>query len=572
MDIQNFNLSQHISINQNITNEQLAKSAIAPIEQVLPWSNWSGNLSFQFDNKDQNYYFIPTQFNQLQAIINQANQLRLEGKKISIRVSGQRHSVSPLVIDQKINQNPDIKTWIIDLSLYADLGENAQQQIKLNPDHTVTVNAGATEEQLDIFLTNHNLMLKTVTAGGFFSIGGMVAVDVHGSAVNQSIFSQNVIAFTILNANGEKITFSKDSGNFDKFNLMQYYRTSLGALGIITSVTLATNERPYKTTLKPSWHYRSIANKQKFINTFNNLIISGDYDSVESFFNPYKFPGVGYGFLTLEWKIDKNPTFKKKNDVENIPSNQDHIKNRQWGAPYLGDTMEKWAENYIQGVQNGGFWLNGQTAITSAFTLSIEPQMTHTMTYHKSMWLTKAPRAMFMSYFIALPENEYHGLDVAWDALQILTKTLNDSSDFILSAPAEFRFVKASDALLSGTYSENPNQRFISIEVVGFTQKTSSDKYPQNLLNFFAKIEKQWIDMKGFPHLGKMYGFYNPEQSSNNISDIKGISPFNQNYMKLFKQRRNTYINTFANYQKQVDPNGLFCNQFLTDLGVCYDK
>ena len=47
----------------------------------------------------------------------------------------------------------------------------------------VSVNPGAREDDLDVFLTERNLMLDTVTAGGFFSIGGMTAVDVHGGTV-----------------------------------------------------------------------------------------------------------------------------------------------------------------------------------------------------------------------------------------------------------------------------------------------------------------------------------------------------------------------------------------------------
>ena len=35
-----------------------------------------------------------------------------------------------------------------------------------------------------IHVGRHNLMLRTVTAGGFFSIGGMTGVDEHGGTID----------------------------------------------------------------------------------------------------------------------------------------------------------------------------------------------------------------------------------------------------------------------------------------------------------------------------------------------------------------------------------------------------
>ena len=43
-------------------------------------------------------------------------------------------------------------------------------------------------------------MLKTVTAGGFFSLGGITAVDVHGATVAAPIFADSVVAFNVMGA------------------------------------------------------------------------------------------------------------------------------------------------------------------------------------------------------------------------------------------------------------------------------------------------------------------------------------------------------------------------------------
>jgi FAD/FMN-containing dehydrogenase len=89
--------------------------------------------------------------------------------------------------------------FLVDMSCYCDLGPGQNQSIVLGPGtNQVTVNAGVREDALDAFLTKNSLMMKTVTAGGFFSIGGMTAVDVHGGTVKAPIFAETASAFDML--------------------------------------------------------------------------------------------------------------------------------------------------------------------------------------------------------------------------------------------------------------------------------------------------------------------------------------------------------------------------------------
>ena len=106
-------------------------------------------------------------------------------KGVTVRVSGQRHSQPPLVTnDNRGTVPPQPTTYLVDMSCYADLGPESTDLMVLGPGaNQVTVNPGTREDDLDAFLTKNNLMLETVTAGGFFSIGGMTAVDVHGGTV-----------------------------------------------------------------------------------------------------------------------------------------------------------------------------------------------------------------------------------------------------------------------------------------------------------------------------------------------------------------------------------------------------
>jgi FAD/FMN-containing dehydrogenase len=158
------------------------------------WENWSGNLQHKPPTDGDGYYFTPTTLDELKAVLTTAKALGA-----TVRASGQRHSQPPLVVDDNRN-NPPAKpdTLVVDMSCYIDIGESG---IELGPGaNQITVNPGVREDLVDAFLTRNNLMFRTVTAGGFFSIGGMTAVDVHGATLDAPIFAETVSAFTIVGA------------------------------------------------------------------------------------------------------------------------------------------------------------------------------------------------------------------------------------------------------------------------------------------------------------------------------------------------------------------------------------
>ena len=162
------------------------------------WSNWTGNLVHEPPTDGASYYFRPTNLAELKSVLTDA-----VAKGVTVRVSGQRHSQPPLVTnDNRGAVPPHPTTYLVDMSCYSDLGPDL---IVLGPGPSqVTVNPGTKEDELDAFLTKNNLMLETVTAGGFFSIGGMTAVDVHGGTVDAPIFADAASAFTILGADGNE--------------------------------------------------------------------------------------------------------------------------------------------------------------------------------------------------------------------------------------------------------------------------------------------------------------------------------------------------------------------------------
>ena len=541
-----------------------------PTEQSIKWENWSGNNQYTPDETDGLYYLTPKNFNQLQQMVSDA---ATQGK--IIRVQGQRHSATPLIVNENNTEagKKHGKILVVDLSQYSDLGDNSESNVVLDTaNSTVTVNTGVTESDLDTFLTMHNFMLKTVTAGGMFAIGGITAVDVHGAAMNSTIFSGNVIAYTVLKSNGQKVTYDEQSEKFDGYSPLQFFRTSLGTLGVVTSVTLQVLPRAHKNTLVPSYEHLSIPNKEQFIETYMELF-NGDYNSIESFYNPYHHKDDN--ILTLRWKIDNDPVEPIPNDGENYKDQvcsylftaYDGAEKGAWGTPLLGDIEENLAEEIAIYTQNNKLPEFGKLAI-DASTDVIKSKMNKAIKDNHALWLDTSERAMFMSYFIPLPDSSSKGMGQAWDTLQVFVNQLKINTDYVSVLPPEFRFVRGSDALLSGTYSTNKDQLYISIEVLAITGQGSTEGYSQNVLDYFANIEYQWVLMGGFPHNGKMYGFYNPKEIGSD-GTVKGVPPLNANYMEELKSRKQQQISAFSKFQKMLDPKGVFCNEYTSSLGIC---
>jgi hypothetical protein len=67
--------------------------------------------------------------------------------------------------------------------------------------------------------------------------------------------------------------------------------------------------------------------------------------------------------------------------------------------------------------------------------------------------------------------------------------------------------------------------------------------------------------MGGFPHNGKMYGFYDPTQAPGTYTPA-----FNPNFLSALRTQRGARLQSFNAYRKSQDPTGLFYNEYLRQL------
>lgn len=515
--------------------------------QPLPWRNWAQNILHTM-TIDGEYYFSPTNRAELQDIVRQAVQVGA-----SVRISGQRHAQPPLVAeDNRVAPSPN--QWLIDLSCYKDLGSGGNQSIVLHQSEgTVTVNTGVREDELDAFLTSNNLMLKTVTAGGFFSLGGMTAVDVHGATINAPIFAETVSAFSIMGPDGQVRSIDTRTPAVDGWSPLQFARVSLGVLGVVTSVTVDVIPRPWATTLRSGKNSQITCQDEKaFIAQFKPLLAS--HARVESFCNPYN-----NNFLVLWWDVVSSPPTKTPNLRPRIPNACALAGENVFGAPYL-IPFEPIIEPPLIEAQYAGL-KPAASAIIDAGYLTVETLFDQATTVYSDLWLTKASRVIFMSYFVELPALDDAGVGKAWQGLNAVMSRLKSSTDFLVVAPMEFRFVRGGDTALAGTYTETPNATFVNLDLIGYVPAVAASEYPDRLLHFFADIERAWVALGGMPHLGKMFGFYDPSQSAGNFSP-----PFNPVFLKSLANRRSARTKAFDSYRRTCDPKGVFHNNFVAAL------
>lgn len=515
--------------------------------QPLPWKNWAQNIVDTLEIDGQ-YYFSPTHLAALQDIVRQAG-----AAGATVRVSGQRHAQPALVAeDNRIAPNPH--RWLIDLSCYSDLGPNGDESIVLGTTpNTITVNTGVREDELDAFLTAHDLMLKTATAGGFFSLGGMTAVDVHGATIRAPIFAETASAFSLMGPDGQVRTIDAQTPAVDGWSPLQFARVSLGALGVVTSVTLDVLPRPWATTLNAGKDTNVVcADEPTFIARFKALLT--DHDRVESFLNPYTD-----NFLILWWDVVASPATQVPNLKTSVPNACALAGENVFGAPYL-IPFEPIIEPPLIDAQYGNNTITTSAIIDAGF-LTIETLFDQAAAVYSDLWLTKASRVIFMSYFIELPALDDEGLSKAWQGLDAVKARITATSDFLVVAPLEFRFVRGGDTALAGTYTQTPDATFVNLDLIGYVPAVAASDYPDSLLHFFADIERAWMDLGGMPHTGKMFGFYNPAQPSGTYSE-----PFNPEFLKDLAQRRSERTAAFNAFRKACDPAGLFHNHFVATL------
>jgi hypothetical protein len=401
-------------------------------------------------------------------------------------------------------------------------------------------------------------MLKTVTAGGFFSVGGMTAVDVHGATVQAPIFAETATAFSIMGADGSVTRIDATTPSENGWSPLQFARVSLGMLGVVTSVTLEVLPRQFADSLIGGIVDANWNSQEEFASGFGNLLQTKT--RVETFYNPYGDGLIVKPFTACWWNVQTGSGAPyAPAGVENACqlAGED-----EYGASYLQPpSTEAAAELAAQTAQESDS--NILASIINATAIGvIKGEVGSANSHFSDLWLSKAARATFMSYFIELPDLQAAGLGIVWQALQNVKNLVTQGGSFRLAAPMEFRFVQGGASALSGTYTGKvPASPFVNLDLIAFVATDLAGTglaYTTKMLQLFAAVERQWVALGGWPHNGKMYGFYDPNGAPGSYS-----KPFNPAFIAALRQRRAPRVQAFDAYRQKRDPQGIFQNQYV---------
>jgi FAD-linked oxidoreductase len=384
--------------------------------------NWSKRIEW---NPSEIAY--PTSEEAIQQVIQKAIQTN---KKV--RIIGSAHSFNPL--------------WVTD-SILVSLDEYSGLVVSDKDNLTATVRAGTKLFELGVLLFQQGMAMENLGDIDRQSLGGTIGTGTHGTGLQLGTISTQVIALRLINGKGEIMTCSTTE-NVDLFKAAQ---VSLGALGIITEITLQCVPA-YKLALE---------NKNEplefVIADFKNRI--KDNRNFEFYYFPHS---------NKAWT-------KSSNIIEDTPDK----------VNFLNYLTEYALENYaFQILCEWARWFPSQNKIVSKISAATIPNLTKVFHSHKIYATQRLVRFNEMEYNVPLEAHE--------SVLKEMIKTV-ESKKFDVHFPIENRVVKGDDIYLSPAYGRDA--AYIACHVYN-----KKDHRP-----YFKAMEEILLAHDGRPHWGKMH-------------------------------------------------------------------
>lgn len=384
--------------------------------------NWSRR--YQWHPREIAY---PSSEEEVQAVVQGAAE---RGRRI--RIIGSGHSFNPLWVTEDV---------LVSLDKYQGL-------VSVDGDkQTAVVKGGTKLHLLGDLLFEHGLAMENMGDIDAQSIAGTISTGTHGTGLDFGTISTQVKALRLVNGKGEVV----DCSPTQQPELFKAAQVSLGALGIITQVTLQC---------VPAYRLAMHSRKEALSEVLNTLSERHDHNRNFEF---YWFP-----YTELAWT-------KTANIAQDQPDKVNAIN-------YL---TEYFLENYAFKVLCEGArllpTLNKTVAKISASSIPDVRKVYHS---HKVYATQRLVRFHEMEYNIPLE---------AHDAVfREIVRTVN-KQQFKVHFPIENRVVRADDIYLSPAYRRD--SAYIACHVY----------HKKDWKAYFAALEAIFLDHGGRPHWGKMH-------------------------------------------------------------------
>ncbi len=216
----------------------------------LSWSNWDGRQRFEPAAFER-----PRTLQELAAVLERA-----ERSDARVRVAGSGHSFTALV------QTDGILVSLEDMNRVLDLDRGSG---------LVRVQAGITIGQLNAELDQHGLALENLGDIDRQSLAGATATGTHGTGARLRNLAGPVVAVELMRADGTLASVDSESDP----DAWRAARVSLGALGIVTALTIQT---------VPAFRLRGVDGPAPFERTLDALSeLPEQHDHFEMYWFPY---------------------------------------------------------------------------------------------------------------------------------------------------------------------------------------------------------------------------------------------------------------------------------------------
>ena len=392
----------------------------------MEWRSWSGLASAL-----PREVYAPRSTDDVVAAVTAA---RESGR--TVKMVGTGHSFTPIAVPEDTMLVPDRLTGIVGLDLDA---------------MTVSVRAGTPLHVLNSELAGRGLTLHNMGDIAEQTVAGAISTGTHGSGGRVASLSAQVRGLELVTGTGEVMRTSADQHP----EVLDVARLGLGALGILTTVTLAVeplillraHERPV------SW--------DEGMATLDDLVAAHDH------VDAYWFPHTG----RMQVKTDDRLAVPVE-QAEPLP---------RWRALLDDDLLANRLFDRL--VRLGNTWPAVVPPINRVSARALG-ERTYTDIPHRVFTTPRHVRFKAMEY--AVPRAA--GLE----ALRELRRVVQ-ASDWRIGFPVEVRFVPADDVPLSPAYERDVTYLAVHTPV-------GADHLP-----FFTGVEQVLRDLGGRPHWGKVH-------------------------------------------------------------------
>ena len=409
------------------------------------WTNWAGNQKSRPVIIEK-----PSSNAEVVALIKRA-----VNSQQRVKVVGSGHSFTGIAVPDEV---------MVDL---------ARMNQILNVDHAnglITVQAGIVLSDLNAHLELHQLSMPNLGDVTYQTLAGALSTSTHGTGLQRTGLAAQIRSFKIISASGE-LLFCDPQHNSEVFHCG---RVSLGALGVITEVTL---------NVVPAFNLRAVEQPMRIshvLDNFPQLITDND------FFEFYWVPHT-------KWALTKANNVST--DVIDSPG--------RFAAWY----NKMFMENYAFGMLCRVGRLFPRLIPRLATILPSSGRVEYVNVSHRIFSSKRLVKFYEMEYSIPL--------DALVPALREVMQMVDDRG-FRISFPVEVRCTGSDDI----PFSTSTGRRSAYIAVHMF-KGSEYDEY-------FSAVETILRKYEGRPHWGKIHNL--------NANDISSLYPEYQRFIEVRNQ------------------------------------